>query len=282
MTWEFLPLIQTCELQTIQVKKILNENPIQLTKILQFVTTLLGTTFLRRCFLLIVLALTCGSLALAPAARAVDPPPDGTCANGNTAEGQDALFSLTSDGFFNTATGFDSLYHNTAGNENTATGDRTLFQNTTGVFNTATGASALGFNTSGQYNTATGSLSLYNNTSGQFNTATGGLALNENTIGSHNTATGLNALNHNTTASSNTATGYSALFQNTIGADNTARGANALLDNTTGSRNGGESWGQSVNLAHFSSAARKAADTSGATPAFQQRLTRLTCLSLSC
>ena len=42
-----------------------------------------------------------------------------------------------------------------------------------------------------------------------------------------------------------------------------------------------KSGGQSVNLAHFCSAARKAADTSCGTPAFQQRLTRLTCPSFS-
>jgi hypothetical protein len=40
-----------------------------------------------------LLALT--SFALSPWARAVDPAPDGGYPNGNTAEGEDALFSLT-------------------------------------------------------------------------------------------------------------------------------------------------------------------------------------------
>ena len=42
--------------------------------------------------------------ALSPAVRAVSPPPDGGYADGNTAEGTDALFSLTT-GIDNTATG---------------------------------------------------------------------------------------------------------------------------------------------------------------------------------
>jgi len=48
-----------------------------------------------------------------PNARAVDPPPDGGYPNQNTAEGEDALLSLTS-GFFNTAVGYQagSAYDN--------------------------------------------------------------------------------------------------------------------------------------------------------------------------
>ena len=49
---------------------------------------------------------------LLPTARAVDPPPDGGYANNNTAEGDQALFSLTG-GFNNTAMGFHALYSNT-------------------------------------------------------------------------------------------------------------------------------------------------------------------------
>src|SRR5205814_2838606 len=65
-----------------------------------------------RGFLLITLALAC--FALSPIARAVSPAPDGGYANFNTAEGQDALFSLTTGGF-NTANGFNALYKNTTG-----------------------------------------------------------------------------------------------------------------------------------------------------------------------
>src|SRR5437667_12789977 len=56
-------------------------------------------------------------LALSPVARGVDPPPDGGYANQNTAEGEDALFSLTA-GFVNTAVGFESFYSDTTGGDN--------------------------------------------------------------------------------------------------------------------------------------------------------------------
>lgn len=45
--------------------------------------------------------------AVSPTARAVNPAPDGGYANGNTAEGTDALFSLTT-GTDNTANGSGS------------------------------------------------------------------------------------------------------------------------------------------------------------------------------
>src|SRR5438270_5767677 len=91
--------------------------------------------------LLIPLALAC--FALSPDAQAVDPPPDGGYPNQNTAEGEDALFSLdTSGSFYNTAVGFDALFNN-GGNVNTAIGASALFSNTTGYVNTATGGYAL-------------------------------------------------------------------------------------------------------------------------------------------
>src|SRR5712691_9931890 len=95
-----------------------------------------------RGFLLIPLALALACFALAPAARAVLPAPDGGYPSGNTAEGTDALFSLTTGGN-NTANGFDALFSNTTGGDNTANGYAALLSNTTGVDNTANGASAL-------------------------------------------------------------------------------------------------------------------------------------------
>src|SRR5205823_61189 len=89
---------------------------------------------------LLVSALVC--FALAPIARAVSPAPDGGYPGANTAEGDDALFSLTT-GPANTALGFDALYNATTGDHNTATGVDALFSNTTGYENTATGALAL-------------------------------------------------------------------------------------------------------------------------------------------
>src|SRR2546426_86134 len=108
---------------------------------------------LRLGFLLIPLALVW--LAISPTARAVTPVPDGGYPNENSAEGDDALFSLTT-GSGNTATGFDALYSNTAGNDNTATGLNALFYNTTGYNNTATGQYALFSNTTGSNNIALG------------------------------------------------------------------------------------------------------------------------------
>ena len=55
------------------------------------------------------------------AAQAVVPPPDGRYPGGNTAEGDNALLSLTS-GEYNTAIGFFSLSADTTGIHNTAIG----------------------------------------------------------------------------------------------------------------------------------------------------------------
>jgi hypothetical protein len=66
-------------------------------------------------FLLIPLTLVC--LALSLAALAVTPARDGGYSNQNTAEGEDALFSLTTDAD-DTAMGFDALDSNTTGSDN--------------------------------------------------------------------------------------------------------------------------------------------------------------------
>jgi trimeric autotransporter adhesin len=196
----------------------------------------------------LVLALVTSWFMLLPITQAVEPPPDGGYANFNTAEGQDALFSLTS-GAGNTALGFTALYHTTTGEDNTAVGFNALLRDTTGSFNTATGANALyntttggsntatgydalGLDTTGSYNTATGSEALEKNTTASYNTATGYFALNSNSTGTSNTADGANALRSNTTGSRNVATGSSALYSNQTGGDNTATGVNALYANT--------------------------------------------------
>src|SRR6266536_74839 len=87
----------------------------------------------------IALALTC--FALPPSAQAVSPAPKGGYPGGNTAEGQNALLSLTT-GTYNTALGMLSLQSNKVGNFNTATGAFALFSNSTGNGNIALGASA--------------------------------------------------------------------------------------------------------------------------------------------
>jgi hypothetical protein len=189
---------------------------------------------LRLAFLLIPLALGC--FALSPAARAVSPPPDGGYPNQNTAEGEDALFSLTI-GTDNTAVGFNALFSNITGDGNTAVGSEALFSNIGGGNNTASGFQALFSNTQGQGNTASGVFALFANTTGGGNTANGGYALNTNTTGDNNTATGFEALFQNTTGFNNTANGLTALEFNTTGNDNTANGAGALQQNTTGPQN---------------------------------------------
>jgi uncharacterized coiled-coil protein SlyX len=170
-------------------------------------------------------------LGLLPKAQAVSPPPDGGYPGGNTAEGQDALLSLTS-GLYNTALGLFSLRVNTTGSFNTATGAGTLLSNT-GSDNTATGAGALLSNTSGVSNTATGESALFSNTTGSFNTADGSGALLENTTGTDNTARGLDALFNNTTGNTNMAIGNAALNSNTTGSDNTVIGFNSGFAVTT-------------------------------------------------
>jgi hypothetical protein len=206
---------------------------------------------LRRDFFLIAVA--CFALSPAPKAFGVSPPPDGGYPGGNTAEGQTALFSLTTGsdntangvsalssnttGNDNTANGASALFSNTTGYENTATGFAALFSNTTGFDNTANGFEALAFNTIGVGNTANGDYALYNNTTGSVNTANGASALYSNTTGYKNTATGLQALFSNTTGFENTVDGYQALYNNTAGSVNTATGLQALFSNTTGYEN---------------------------------------------
>jgi hypothetical protein len=188
------------------------------------------------------------ALALAcfcPAARAgegLHPPPDGDYRNRNTAEGKDALFSLTT-GAENTAIGFQALYNNTTGVVNTANGAFALFSNTTGTDNTANGFQALAANTGGTLNTASGSQALMENTFGIQNTASGYAALNNNTTGGTNTATGAFALQFNTDGDDNTAIGSGALDFNTIGDLNTAVGVLALGFNETGSENAAVGFG---------------------------------------
>ena len=160
--------------------------------------------------------------AIAPLVRAVVPAPDGGYPGFNTAEGQNALFNLTT-GVGNTAVGWFSLWSDTDGSYNTAVGAGTLLFN---VGNQSTGE--------GAQNTAIGTAALLNNTTGSFNTATGTTALVNNTEGVGNTAVGGSALYSNITGINNTAVGHIALFTNNgdpsfgEGSFNCAFGAYAL------------------------------------------------------
>jgi len=222
--------------------------------------------------LLITLTLLC--FGLLPGAQAVVPPPDGGYPGFNTAEGQKALFFLTT-GTGNTALGWRSLFSNTDasfstgvgagalvlnnGSSNTAVGTVALLLNTTGGENVAVGTDSLVNNDSGSSNNAVGAFALFNNIDGLSNNAFGDSALfanihannntaigdfalsnNDNTglgLGSYNTAVGASALFFNTDGTSDTAVGSGALSSNTTGNGNTADGLNAIPNNTTGNFN---------------------------------------------
>ena len=116
------------------------------------------------------------ALAILPDIFAVSPAPDGGYPNANTAEGDNALNSVTSGGA-NTAVGANTLFSLTTGESNTAVGSYALYSITTAGHNTAVGKLALTGNTSGEGNTANGSDALSENHTGNYNTATVGKRL---------------------------------------------------------------------------------------------------------
>jgi trimeric autotransporter adhesin len=199
---------------------------------------------------LIAIGLLLACFKFSPEAQAVVPPPDGGYPGGNTAEGQNALQSLTTGGYnaaigwlslrsltigsFNTGVGAGTLVLNT-GEENTATGAGALLSNATGSNNTAIGGFALLSNVGAGRNTAVGSRALFAHTIGQYNNAIGAFALGSDTEGEANNAVGDEALFNNTTGTGNTAMGDSALHANMIGSQNTAIGRTALSNNIAGS-----------------------------------------------
>src|SRR6266576_3435917 len=143
------------------------KNPTQVISIIAPRNGLFRSSLWRRGFLIMGMVLSLGCFVLAPGARAVEPPPDGGYANYNTAEGMNALFTLTF-GLENTALGL-----NTTGSYNTASGYNALQKNSTASNNTATGSNALSLNTTGTDNTAHGVNALFNNTTGNRNVAIG-------------------------------------------------------------------------------------------------------------
>ena len=223
----------------------------------QYLSKSIERSPLRLGFFLIPLTVAC--FALSPAAQAVVPAPDGGYPGQNTAEGDSALFSVTTgekntavgfkalfantSGYQNTAIGYGALQYNTTGSANTATGNFALLINTIGYENTANGWGALRSNTTGHGNTAEGVFALRSSTTGDFNTANGEYALYANSTGDHNTADGVGALDTNTTGSYNTAYGYAALSRvterggNTTGSYNIAIGDSAGSSLTTGDNN---------------------------------------------
>jgi hypothetical protein len=131
------------------------------------------------------LLLVIGALALAGTAFAQVPSSNDTSdAVYNTGMGTGSLGGPADSprGSYNTASGYYTLYLNTA-NANTAIGYEALLHNTTGADNTASGYSALHTNYIGSNNTASGFDALYSNSTGNNNTAVGNSALYRNETG---------------------------------------------------------------------------------------------------
>src|SRR6266550_1216072 len=147
---------------------------------------------LRTAILPFLIAFMLSCFGLSAKILAVVPAPDGGYPGNNTAEGTNALFSLTS-GIDNTALGFEALFRNTTADFNTAEGFGALFNNTSGTQNTATGVNALISNTTGSLNTAIGAHTLDQNITGSSNVALGFQA-GFNITGNGNVCVGQNIL----------------------------------------------------------------------------------------
>ena len=183
------------------------------------------TPLLCRGWVFILLAVS--SFALGQVQAAVDTPDPGGKPISNTADGQNALLSITT-GIHNSAFGFDAQLSNTEANFNTAVGSVALLLNNP----TASGEAA--------ENTAVGAGALFSNTTGGNGTAVGTFALFSNIDGGGHTAVGHAALASNNASgflSSNTAVGISALVTSTSGGANVAVGEGALLSSATGNAN---------------------------------------------
>src|SRR5438445_765662 len=145
----------------------------------------IGRAPLRLGLFLIPVALGWFALSQTVRAQLPSPTPDGSYPGNNTAEGNQALFSLTT-GAENTALGAGALFSNTTGSNNTANGPSALLSNTTGGNNTANGDNALYSNTTGGNNTANGLAALFSNTTGGSNIGLGVGAGDNLTTGSNN------------------------------------------------------------------------------------------------
>src|SRR5258705_575752 len=170
----------------------------------------------------ILSALAC--FAFLPGAKAAGPEAP-ALAGGNTADGQNALLSLTT-GLYNSAFGFDAVLSLSDGSFDTGIGAGALLLDTAGT-NTAVGAGALLVNSTGSDNNAFGTFALFNHTTGFFNNAHGRNALFSTVDGSENNAFGDLAMENNTSGASNTAIGDDALRNNVDGSFNVAVGDEA-------------------------------------------------------
>jgi hypothetical protein len=166
----------------------------------------------------ILSALACFALCQqVQSATDIPEPKDDVVPVTNTADGQNALLSITS-GIYNSAFGFDALLVLSDASFDTGVGAGALLLDNGGT-NTAVGAGALLNDVSGESNTAVGAFALFNNASGPFNTAVGFQAL-QNATANANAAFGDLALQNLTTGFFNTAIGAAAGFNQTTGHNN--------------------------------------------------------------
>ena len=117
-----------------------------------------------RNIILTTILLTLGCFALPQRTQAVVPAPDGGYPNFNTAEGQNALFSLTTGTMEHSPWALHAPERHRRQLQYRRRHGGALVNNT-GFENTAVGAAALLLNTTGSDNTGVGADALLNNTS---------------------------------------------------------------------------------------------------------------------
>src|SRR6266498_1412380 len=166
---------------------------------------------------------------------ATDTPDPGAKPLSNTADGTNALLSITT-GLYNSAFGFDAVLSNSDASFDTGIGAGTLLTNSTGSDNNAVGAFALFSNTTASFNNAFGHEALFANVDGGQNNALGDLALFSNTSGDANTAMGDDALFSCTEGSSNVAIGDEAGANLVDGSQNIYIGAGVSAVGTSEDR----------------------------------------------
>ena len=159
----------------------------------------------------------------------------------NIAIGDSALYfnqpTTTTNGYYNTAIGNQSLVLNTTGYQNTAIGSLSMYNNTAGQLNTAGGWASLFKNNIGIYNTAQGAMAMYYNSTGSYNVGIGTVALHNNLIGNNNTVIGEEAGKGTAgkSFSNNTILGYQSGYNLTTGSNNVYLGYQAGYNETNGS-----------------------------------------------
>jgi hypothetical protein len=176
----------------------------------------------------ILIAVCLGAI---PAARAVDPPPDGGYPNENTAEGEEALLANTT-GDHHTAIGYHALHTVVGNTSSTAVGSITIINTDGGLSaSDAIGFQALRDHVVGPNAVAIGVNAQLSFDGGEFdndNVAVGANALSAPGANIDNCAVGSGALQA-TLTSGNVALGYNAMGASEGGGNCMVIGSSALL-----------------------------------------------------